>query len=189
MTTPYSPEIPHLTAIGTLLKSHNDPGSDLVINYNQTTKCHMEYMSKIYFTNGIIKPVCMRSNPLLKASEFNIQTFDSNLSWNDSRLIYERHKLSKIDYLVYFMNNYGYLENNITIHARGGYSADNHFSEILNKINMTGLLDKFNKLNDFEKKCFAAVLISEINPALLDILDLYEINNLDTSHQNDFDIA
>ena len=179
MTTPYSPKIPHLTITYNLLQSPNDPGDDLTINLNQTKIYNENCMSKIYFTNGIIKPVYIRLNSLLKVSECRIEALNPNVGRNDSRVIYEEQKLLKIDYLVYLMIKHDYLKDNILIYEKEGYCVDGHFNEIFKKIDQTNLPTKFNNLNAFEKKCFAAVLISEVDPDILDILDLYEITNSD----------
>jgi len=117
-------------------------------------------------------------------NECSIRTLNANLSFYDSRLIYEREKLFKIDYIAYCMNRCNYLRRGANLYSKDGFLVDDHFNEILSKISKDGLGAKFNVLSNFEKKCFSAMLIGEVEPNLLNVLDLYDINKFINTDSN-----
>jgi len=183
-TTPYSKSINHLTVIGTFLESPNNPNEDLIFNFNQTSKLSTNYLSETHFINGKTVPIFTRHNDLITINECSISTLNANLSFYDSRLIYEREKLFKIDYIAYCMNRCNYLRRGANLYSKDGFLVDDHFNEILSKISKDGLGAKFNVLSNFEKKCFSAMLIGEVEPNLLNVLDLYDINKFINTDSN-----
>lgn len=134
MTTPSSNSIPHLTVIGKILRSYVGSKDDLAFSFNQTTKPSLFNFSKTSFTNGITKPIFTRPSDLITFDQCCIKTLNPMLSSNDSRLIYEHEKLFKTDYLVYFLTRSNYLNHEIEFYSKQGYLVEDHFNEILLKI-------------------------------------------------------